>query len=354
MALLYCDSFDHYLTADASKKGWTYDTAGASPGDEGATIGAYGRNSTNGLKLRHGNFTNGYATLTVSGVGDATCVVGCAVNLGSVARGVEMTIFSIRNASADQITLSVSTGGALAIRRGSSGGTALATSTTTLSSSTWYFLEVKILFNDSTGTYQLWIDGVSEMSGTGADTVNSGSAGWDSIRFGHAAVTNTPDPEFSFDDLYVCDGTTGSNTSALGDHRIVCKVASSGNGGQTDWSLSTGSDHGALVDDATPNTSDYVLSGTSGQRDTFNFAALGVTGTVKAVQTVNYLKAEVAGVRSVGDVVRISSTNYDGTGVAVGSDWTYQRNIRLTDPSTSSAWTVSGIDGAEFGVKVTA
>ena len=39
MALLYCDSFDHYLTADAPKKGWTYTTAGASPGDEGGTIG---------------------------------------------------------------------------------------------------------------------------------------------------------------------------------------------------------------------------------------------------------------------------------------------------------------------------
>jgi len=59
-------------------------------------------------------------------------------------------------------------------------------------------------------------------------------------------------------------------------------------------------------------------------------------------------------VRSVGPVSRIGGVNYDGTGTVVGSDWTFQRDIKRVSPATSTAWTVSEIDGAEFGVKVTA
>ena len=43
MALLFMDSFDHYATADITEK-WTASTGTFA-------IGAYGRNSTNGLRI---------------------------------------------------------------------------------------------------------------------------------------------------------------------------------------------------------------------------------------------------------------------------------------------------------------
>lgn len=354
MALRHIDSFDHYDTAKSLKKGWSYVTQGASPGDTGGTIGSYGRNSTQGLRCKStsGAGNVGLATLGVTGVSGATAIIGFAFRIESSLPDTTITVVQVQNASAPQVSVTCSTGGALSVRRGGIGGTVLATGATTLSVSTWYFLELKVLFNDSTGTYELKIDGVSEVSGTGADTIASGSAGWDSIVLGTQNVSTTCN--LSYDDLYCADGSGGVEDTFLGDHRVVAIVASSGNGANTDWTPSTGSDHGAVVDENPPNETDYNLSGTSGQRDTYAFAAVGVTGTVKALQTLRYIKADVAGVRSVGSVTRIGSTNYDGAGQVVGSDWTYQREIARVSPATAAAWTISEIDGAEFGAKVTA
>jgi hypothetical protein len=355
MALLRVDSFDHYDTATAEYKGWTFATPAASPGGVGGSIGSFGRNGTQGMRLVSPNSGgSGISVLAVTGASGTTAVVGFAFNTGSVVRAGEMRVLSIIKTSVENVTLTIGAGGALSLRRGTVIGTILATGATSLSSSTWYYLELKVLFSDTVGTYELRVNGVSEFSGTNADTVSSGSAGWDSLGFGHITLTNTPDPELSYDDLYVCDGTGGVNDTFLGDHRIVAVVASSGNGTAVDWSPSTGSDHGALVDENPPNETDYNQSGTAGHRDTYNFAAVGVAGTVKAVQTVNLIKADAAGIRYVGDVARIGGTNYDSTGVVVGSDWTYRLEMHPTSPATSAAWTIAEIDVAEFGVKVTA
>lgn len=354
MALLFIDSYDHYATSDAVKKGYSSSYFAGTPGDIGASIGAYGRNSTNGLRCRSSASAGqrSTATLTISNASGTTCIIGVAFKM-NVLPSSEALVCQIWNDSAVQISLTVSSGGSLSVRRGGLSGTVLVTTATTLSAATFYFLELKILFDNTAGTYEVRIDGVSAGSGTGADTINSGTAGFDSIVFGN---TETAAPlTLDFDDLYVCDGTGGANNDFLGDHRIVCKVASSGNGSNTDWSPSTGSDHGALVDEATPNTSDYVSSDTSGEIDTYNFAALGVTGTVKALQTCLYVSAQVGGVRELASVSRIGGVNYaDANEVTLGADWTYLRTIKTVSPATSSAWTVAEIDGAEFGVKVTA
>jgi hypothetical protein len=353
MALLFVDSCDHYDTATAPKKGYSSSYFNLTPGGLGASIGAYGRNSTNGWRYRVNSApgSQSITTLTITNVSGTTAIVGVAFRMSAL-QTQEQSVFQIWNASAAQISLTVSSGGALSIRRGGLTGTALVTTATTLSASVWYFLELKILFSDTVGTYEIRIDGVSAGSGTGADTVNSGTAGWDSLVFG--SVERSQDRSFDFDDLYVCDGSSGTNNTFLGDHRIVAVVASSGNGTNVDFSPSTGSDHGALVDENQPNETDYNQSGTVGHRDTYNFAAVGVAGTVKAVQTVNFIKADAAGVRYVGDVCRIGGTNYDSTGVVVGSDWVYRLEMHPTSPATAGAWTIAEIDGAEFGVKVTA
>jgi len=76
-------------------------------------------------------------------------------------------------------------------------------------------------------------------------------------------------------------------------------------------------------------------------------------GTVKAVQTTPYMRAEVGGVRTVVPTFRISGVDYDRTGQILGASWGYVTEMHPTSPATSAAWTVAEIDAAEFGVKVT-
>jgi hypothetical protein len=354
MALRHIDSWDHYATANRAAKGWTFTYAGASPGDEGCTIGAYGRNSTNGLRGRNGAVSgkSSRATLGVSNTSGATAIMGFAFRIDAGVPAADFCVCQVFRGSTELISVTCSATGTLSVRRGDREATILSTSVSTITHSTFYFIELKVTLHDSTGVYDLKVNGTTYTSGSGVDTLVSGAATWDGIGLGGTNIGQNY--SIDFDDLYVADGSGGVEDDFLGDHRIVCVVASSGNGGNTDWSPSTGSDHGALVDENPPNESDYNQSGTAGQRDTYNFAAVGVSGTVKALQTLRYIKAEAAGVRSVAPVIRISSTNYDGTTQALGSDWTYHREIYRQNPATTAAWTISGIDGAEFGAKVTA
>jgi hypothetical protein len=350
----HIDSFDHYTTATRAYKGWSFAHAGASPGDAGCTIGAFGRNGTNGLRGRNEAVggQSSRAALGVSIASGATAIVGFAFRVNSAIPAGNFPIFTLMRGSTEMISVTGTATGTLAVRLGGRTDTVLSTSVSTLSPATYYFIELKVTLHDSTGSYDLKINGTTFTSGSGVDTLVSGAATWDGIVLGGTNVALTYSVDF--DDLYVFDGSGGVNDDFAGDHPIVWNPASSGNGSNADWAPSIGTDHGALVDESTPDVSDFNQGSAAGQRDTYNVAALGVTGTVRVLQTVNLVKAEVAGVRSVGDVIRIGGVNYDGPGAAVGSDWLYHLNRHRVSPATAVALTVSEIDGAEFGVKVTA
>jgi hypothetical protein len=354
MALLRLESFDHWATADRGYKGWSFAHVAATPGDTGCSIGAYGRNGTNGLR-GHNNAVNGHSTrasVGISNASGATAIPGFGFRINTAIPAGDVPICTLMRGSTELISVTCSATGTLSVRLGGRTGSVLSTSVLTITHSTYYFLELKTLLHDSAGTYELKIDGVTFASGSGVDTLASGAATWDGLVLGgtNVALTYTID----FDDLRACDGSTGSNNDFLGDHRIVCVVASPGNGTHIDYAASTGSDRGAVVDDNPPNVADYVQGGTVGDRVTFNFPALGVTGTVKAVQTVNLAKAEVAGIRTQVPAFLVGGNDYDGAGSVLGSDWSYQLEVHPTNPDTVAAWTVSEIDGAEIGAAVTA
>jgi hypothetical protein len=349
----HMDSFDHWTTATRAYKGWTFSVAGASPGDEGCTIGPYGRRGSNGLRCRNGAVSGvaGRATRGVTTSG-ATAIKGVAFRVNTAIPSVDFALCSFLRGSTELITVTCSATGTLSVRLGGRTGSVLSTSVSTITHSTFYFLEPKVVLNASTGLYELRVNGTNFTSNPSVNTLISGAATWDGIALGGTNVG--ANFSIDFDDIYVFDGSTGADNDFAGDHPIEWRPMSSGNGTRTGWSPSVGSDHGALVGESTPDVSTFNQAGTVGARDTYNVAALGVAGTVRAVQTVNLLKADVAGLRTVVPSFYIGGTDYDGNGAVLGSDWSYQLEIHPTDPSTVAPWTISGIDAAEFGVAVTA
>lgn len=333
MAILRVDSFDHYVTADMPKRGITTGNAIISAGN--------GRNGTASLRLVNATHE---VLLSVPGNSGATITIGFAFRI-SAALSFNHNFAHVNEGAAELLSLNVMTTGAVRVQRGS---TVLATSVTTpVTIATWHYIELTALIAAASGTFDVRVDGVSVVSGTGLNTRNGGSTGiWNGVLLGAGTVQGV---NFDFDDLYVANDAT-----FRGDHRVIAIVASAGNGTHTAWTPSTGSDHGALVDEAAPNTSDYVSSGTVAQIDTFNFAAIGVAGTIAAMQVSHYAKADVAGARSLGNVSRIGGVDYASAGVELAADWEYRTFLSLVSPATSVAWTVAEIDAAEFGPKVTA
>ncbi|MGH7058327.1 MAG: hypothetical protein ACREFZ_10745, partial [Acetobacteraceae bacterium] len=95
---------------------------------------------------------------------------------------------------------------------------------------------------------------------------------------------------------------------------------------------------------------------TADQIDTYAFATpAAFTGSIAAVQNVLDARKDDTGARTFVSECRSGSTNYDGaTSFSPTSDYVMYREIYETDPDTDKAWTLAGVEAAEFGIKVTA
>lgn len=338
MTLLFMDGFDHYATADITKK-WT--------ANNGSAISSNGGRRGGGCLSHTG--TGKWVTKTIAS--SSTVIVGCAVKITTYTAGY-LGKFQLREGATYHLTLNVNTNGKISLLRGgSSTGTVLATGNTALSTGTWYYIELKSTIHDTTGSYEVRINGVTEFSGTGADTRNGGTSGIvDTVGLGQASNSG----EDSYDDFYVCDTSGSTNNDFLGDCRIDT-LFPNGDGNYTAFTPSTGSTHYTLVDETAPNTTDYNSGASSGDRDSYAFQDLTTLSsqTIYGIQINAAALKSDAGARSLGTMSRLSGTNKDGTGAALSTSQTYISEIQETDPA-SAAWTQTNVDSAEYGVKVTA
>jgi hypothetical protein len=223
---------------------------------------------------------------------------------------------------------------------------------TVLAVDTWYYLEFKTSVHPSTGTYEVRIDGVVEMQGSG-NTSGGGANVITSVIIGSPGAGQS----WYFDDFYICDGTgPAPQNTFLGPVRIETllpqtdAVQAGSNAGLTP---SQGTDHGALVDEVPPNTSDYNASATVGAKDTYNYPPMTLHGAILGVQTVLYVQKSDAAARTVCAVLRSGGADYDGANVAPATTYKYFSEARGLNPAGATAWTESAIAALEAGMKVT-
>jgi len=115
---------------------------------------------------------------------------------------------SFLDAGTAQASITVNTTGTVSVRTGSITGTVLGTSSATVTANTTHYLEWDITFANA-GLYQLWLDGVSILSGSG-DTTGTANSYANQLQLAVAAVTGA----IIYDDLYLFD-TSGSTNNAV-------------------------------------------------------------------------------------------------------------------------------------------
>jgi hypothetical protein len=146
------------------------------------------------------------------------------------------------------------------------------------------------------------------------------------------------------------------NTDFLGDVRVQALLPTgNGNSSQLVGSDGNSTDNYLLVDEVPPNEdTDYVESATVNDKDTYVFGNLTpTTGTVFGVQIVAEARKTDAGVRSFKSVARLSATEADGPDTTLSTTYAFYMDKRDTKPGGGS-WTITNVNDAEFGVKVTA
>lgn len=338
MALVFCESWEHYSTiADAIGFGkWAtgnLDIVAGAGRDGGKCVGS----QNNRILVK--NFDDEYTTF----------IIGFAYKMATIQNQDVLRLLELGGATL-HITLRVN-GAKFQVCRSS--GTILATGATTVNANTWYYVELKVKINDTTGTVDMQVNGVNELALTGQDTKNGGSTG----QIGTINLPSQGGPNWVYwDDLYVCDDTGATNNNFLGDVKVEC-IFPNGNGttSQLDGSDGNQVDNYLLVDETTQDGDiTYVESADIGDKDTYAYGALATAaGTVFGVQLNPLVRKNDAGSRSIVSVARVSGTEEDSAVELLSDSYLYLSDTRDTKPG-GGAWTIADVNAAEFGVKVNA
>jgi hypothetical protein len=328
--LEFIDGFDDYsVVADATAGGW----------NTASSIVA-GNISGNAIRLSGGQATHSFTA-------DRNCHdlfhwrIGNSASADTVWRchegGTEHGRL-VYNGSSGTFTLS---------RAGTTVGTTPTSANLGIVSNTWYHIEVIYDCHDTAGGFDVYVNGVLACT-SGAynvDTRNGGTAGTpDNVQLPFTSGASSDYDDFAH--------YRGTSPAQKGIARVITKLPT-GDGSNTAWSTSSGTRHND-VDEAAPNAdTDYISDSSVGDRNTFTYGGLGVTGTVLGVAPTSVARKDDAGARSIRETIRIGATNYDGaTDKPLTTTYVVYQEIWATDPS-DGAWTVAAVDAAEFGVKLT-
>lgn len=326
----YRTRYDFYADGGSSLNGIQNDGGGARSG-RSYNIGFFGLTS--------------YSAKSIA-AGETSILIGARFRTDSAST---RTLLSLRNVanSATHLTLMMNSSNQIELRRGDSGGTLLATSTTTFSAGTGFSVQLKATINSSTGSYELRLNGLgtAEFSGSGANTQTGASADITAAVMGGFSGTFA---NVRIQDFWFMDGSNSFPGDVFVDYKVV-----NGAGTYQDFTPSTGTDHDALLDEIPPNTSDYVSSSTSGHKETNTVTALsGSSLTIIGVQAVNYMFKDNPGLVAARNLIRSGSTNSAGSTVYPSTTAGYFVTPYAVDPNTGSAWTSSAVNAAEVGVEI--
>lgn len=336
MGLLFWDGFD---TGDAVRK-WSFiDTSNTNVNN--TTQGRFG----GGCLGTSAGQPQAYQNITAA----ATVITGVAFKMDSTfTMSGNNGVIVLRGDSGATVHLAIgnfSTSSTLSIKRGD--GTILATGATVPNG--WHFLEVKATISDTTGTVTVRLDGVAYLTYNG-DTKNAGTNSTiDRVQYFGMGNNNGG----VLDDVYICDGTGSAPFNDLiGDVRIRTLLPTAA-GASTQLTPTGVASNWDNVNDQPFSAATFNGSPTVGQRDTYAMSDTVTGDTVLAVQACMVAFKSDAGVVSMKTALKSGATVYYGSSVVLattpGSTFT---TTYLTDPATSAAWTVTGVNALEFGAEV--
>ncbi len=272
--------------------------------------GSFGRLSGTGVRMDC-NFGN-CATKTITTIPQGDFIIwGGAVLYNPALSGFNSIQDQIAFMEGGSVHVSLrfrgSDGAITVLRNGTQIGT---TSVGVFSENVFFYLEAKVLIADASGgSVELRVNDQQVLNLTGADTRNGGTGDFNQVRHGASGTEST-----YHDDQYICSTGGSINNDFLGDSRIVVLLPDE-DGTTLDWDPSAGSTHYTLLDEATPNTSDFVSSRVVGEIDLVDLSTMPAGSTALTVHGIEghaYTRKDDAGARKyrlVKLMVRLTMTD---------------------------------------------
>lgn len=340
--VLWMDSWDHYATANLTTKanaifGYT------SPYTAPVITTAAGR-SGYGLLLKGGGHYYGSFADTQN------VVVGFSFRPTAI---VAKRIVALRDEDTVQLYLNLTSAGKITVVRGD--GTTLGTSSKSLEGNKFYYVEIQATISNTAGSYNLYINGTSEVSDSPLDTQISSNARVNLLGLGHESNELTA---FHYDDLYVTDGTV------LGPTSIDVLKPNGGVPGFMNMVIVGGAGSAyQAISDITPDGDTSYLYNPSGRGTNVHFSEFEnirdtTGGAIFAAAVRTYARKEYGNTRGfftgmypgTADGAPGSLQYYSGAHY-MEIEYAYHSDIYNTNPGTGGTWTVASINALKAGWK---
>jgi hypothetical protein len=359
MALRFMDSFNHYGTSDLLGTGngqkWSlvYGSA-ATTCSISLGCGRFGAGLSFG---RNAPTASWWAAMIKTLDNQSTWIVGFAFRTTAIPNNTNGVIVALFDSGNTQCDLRINTDGTLQVTRNGTNLTG-GKSANVIQVNTWYYVEWYCVISSSLSSNQcnVNVNGVQWLSvSPGQVTKNTANATANQIAIGGTAnaLGFQGNGIMDYSDLYVCDGTgSAPYNTFLGDCKVECRWPIGPSGTNANWVANGGSTTGC-VNDLMPNgDNSYLSSANTNDVSTFILPPLDSTPSIiYGLQVTHASRKTDAGTRQISDMVRSGGANYVGNTVSLSNGYLMFPNIYTTDPNTSAAWTQSGANAVEIGVK---
>jgi hypothetical protein len=337
MAILFADGFDYFNSNTYVQKIWNADAY--MNNFQGFGYGVYGEGRAAMIQ--------GTDQIYKSGLGNlGTCITAFHINLNGQTGQNPLVRFN--DGSTNQVYLYRTTAGQLEVKNGN--GTTLGTSTTKLSTNTWYWISMKVVFGN-TGSVSVKVNETTVINVSSVDTTNTANNYCNRVGYGTASNSNVT----YFDTFYIMDSTGASYNDHIPEHRLRILLPNA-DGSLIDFTAVGLANRWACVSDnaAVWPDDDYITSDTNGHYYTMaarNSPDPNISGNISHVQ-INMIARQDAGSRTMALMNRQGSTNYDGASKTLSNSYDWFSEYSTINPATSNVWTSSEIPNTQFGVKV--
>ena len=323
---LFCDSFDHYATAQISEK-WP----GASPSV--AITSATSRTGTSSMEFVQDAVAGGVITPNIGK--QSNLLVGTAYNPAVASIGTIMN-FLDQAGNDYQCFVSLNADGSLSVRNhyiGQPGPTLLTTPTGLMRVGIWNTIAIGIIFS-AAGSVWIWVNGILVASVTGVNTIHSGNNWCDGVQLSGPA--SDLDTSANFDDFYVGYSTTPllMPNDYPGALRIYPYIPAA-NETPLQWTPLSGANWQETSQIPPPGDSAYVTSSTPGDIDQYEMQPISGEGpagvfSIAFGQTVISARIDTAGAGSVAP--NIGGT--EGTASALTTSYSMYTECFALNPVT--------------------
>ena len=332
MALLFLDSCSYYGTADISSR---WDSSYS------IEVGSVSRHAS-GKSLEFSSSSN-WIRAVMAPVG-STIIFGMALRI----QVGDWEGIRIQDSTGNT---QVSIGAAdfkLRVSRGEDGDTILDTTLhDAYTAEQWFYLQCKFVVGNS-GSYEIRVDNNIVLIGN-ADTQDQATSDVSRLLMFGSYLSAT-----YLADVYICDESGSQCNDFLGDCRIDA-LRPDGAGALTQWDPSAGANYECVDEAINDGDTTYNSTNVVDEVDTFSFDDLTALGTaVMAVALTNVSRSDDSGIVSCKPVTRISGSNYLGDEVVENMEYLFHQQIWELNPADSAAWEEADINGAEFGIQLTA